>query len=182
MAKKLRRIALVLNLQWPYKRHAGIFAGTQQYAEEHGWRSIVDEFAHDTLSAARGATRPYDGLIARASLALVRQAKRCGVPLVNVWASSPAHGRLAAVYPDFRLVGEMCAEHLLARGFRNFGAIAPSKSQAQETVVGEFDRLVREAGFVCDKVKIPQNPWRDVANWRQTERAIERCLDAWQPP
>jgi len=32
MARKPRRVAVMLDLQWLYKRHAAIFVGTQQYA------------------------------------------------------------------------------------------------------------------------------------------------------
>ena len=32
MARKLRLVALMLDLRWLYKRHAAIFVGTQQYA------------------------------------------------------------------------------------------------------------------------------------------------------
>ena len=32
MAIKPRRVAVMLDLQWLYKRHAAIFVGTQQYA------------------------------------------------------------------------------------------------------------------------------------------------------
>ena len=46
---KTRRVAVMLDLEWPYKRHAGIFAGTQQYAQEKGWESTVDEYADDRL-------------------------------------------------------------------------------------------------------------------------------------
>ncbi len=35
----------MLELDWPYKRHAGVFAGTQQYAQEQGWESVIDEYA-----------------------------------------------------------------------------------------------------------------------------------------
>ena len=48
------RIGIMLDLAWPYKRHASVFAGSQQYAEEQGWESIIDEFTHDTLPAKRG--------------------------------------------------------------------------------------------------------------------------------
>ncbi len=48
MSKPIR-IALMLDLEWPYKRHVGIFTGTQRYAQEHGWESTVDEYADDTL-------------------------------------------------------------------------------------------------------------------------------------
>ena len=57
MSEKPKRVAIMLDLQWPYKRHASTFAGTQQFAKEHGWHSIIDEFAHDTLPKRRG--KPY---------------------------------------------------------------------------------------------------------------------------
>lgn len=74
----------MLDLEWPYKRHASIFGGTQRYAEEQGWRSIIDEFAHDTLPARRTKTIPYDRIIARANVQLAERASRLGVPVVNV--------------------------------------------------------------------------------------------------
>ena len=49
---KPRRVAIQLELEWPYKRHAALFAGTQQYACQHGWESIIDDFVAD-------ADRPF---------------------------------------------------------------------------------------------------------------------------
>ena len=40
------RVAVMLDLEWPYKRHAGIFAGTQQYAQQQGWE--FEKIAGDT--------------------------------------------------------------------------------------------------------------------------------------
>ncbi len=59
-----RRVAFMLDLRWPYKRHTGIFAGAQRYAEEHGWESIIDEYAGDTIPVRPAKTVPYDGVIA----------------------------------------------------------------------------------------------------------------------
>ena len=66
MPRPARRVALMLDLQWPYKRHAEVFAGVQRYAVEQGWVSILDEFAHDTLRTGRGAA-PYDGIVVTAA-------------------------------------------------------------------------------------------------------------------
>lgn len=79
----------MLELQWPYKRHSEIFAGVQRYAEEQGWETIIDEFAHDTLGRQRGPADRYDGIIARVNRPLARRALQRGVPVVNVWPSSP---------------------------------------------------------------------------------------------
>jgi len=48
------RVALVRDLRCPYNRHAEVSAGVQRYAEERGWVTIVDAFAHDTLHRRRG--------------------------------------------------------------------------------------------------------------------------------
>ena len=77
-----RRVALMLDLAWPYKRHVGTFAGTQRYAQEHGWESTIDEFAYDTLPARRTKTVRYDGVIARATTQLVKRSARNSVPVV----------------------------------------------------------------------------------------------------
>lgn len=182
MRRRPWRVALMLDLQWPYKRHAGIFAGTQRYAEEHGWISILDEYVHDTLPARRGAALPYDGVIARANLALVARAARLGVPVVNVWQSSPARHRVPGVFPDSTAVGNLVAEHLLARGFRNFATLSAHNNVDHELEVREFVRVVREAGFPCLSQRIPQNPWRSFAHWGKAQQAITRWMNAWQAP
>ena len=96
MAQIARRVAIMLDLQWPFKRHSEIFSGIQRYAEEHGWISILDEFVHDTLQRKRSEANRYDGIVARVNHPLARRASKLGVPLVNVWPSSPARHRMSA--------------------------------------------------------------------------------------
>ncbi|HVL14321.1 MAG TPA: substrate-binding domain-containing protein [Gemmata sp.] len=171
----------MLDLQWPYKRHSEIFAGVQRCAAERGWVSIIDEFAHDTLRGKAG-TEPYDGVVARANHMLARRAARLGVPVVNVWPSSPARHLLPGVFPDSAEVGRLVAEHLLARGFRSFATLTSAKNADNELEVKEFTRLVREAGFACASAFVPQDPYRDLAHWRNTVRLIDRAMAAWRPP
>lgn len=182
MSRKPRRVALMLDLQWPYKRHSEIFAGIQRYAEERGWVSIIDEFAHDTLGRKRGAAERYDGVVARANHALARRAVQLGVPVVNVWPSSPARHLLPGVFPDSTEVGRLVAEHLLARGFRTFATLTSPKNADNELEVREFTRLVRAAGFGCASALVPQDPYRDLAHWKNAARLVERAMAAWEPP
>jgi LacI family transcriptional regulator len=182
MAPAPRRVAIMLDLSWPYKRHADIFAGTQLYAQEHGWQSIIDEYASDTLSNSSVGKAPYDGVIARANQLLFKESRRLQVPIVNVWASSPVYAQLPSVHPDFALMGEQCAEHLLSRGFRNFAAIAPPKSHAQELVVEAFTKVVTATGFHCSADRILQNPHKSLSSWRSTDLAIHSYVDKWSIP
>ena len=182
MVQRLPRVGVMLDLQWPYKRHSEIFAGVERYAEERGWVSIIDEFVHDTLRRKGSASERYDGIVARANHSLARRAAKLGVPVVNVWPSSPARHLLPGVFPDSIETGRLVAEHLLARGFRSFATLTSPKNVDNELEVQEFTRLVRGAGFGCASAYIPQDPHRDLAHWRKTVQLIDRAMNRWTPP
>jgi len=179
---KTRRVAVMLDLRWALKRHNEVFAGTQRFAQEHGWTSTVDEFARDTLSAPSTKSVPYDGIIARASKQLAERAAKHNVPLVNVWLSSPARDMLPGVFVDFASAGRIRAEHLLARGFRNFAALVSRSNLAHHQEGREFHRLARETGSSCAMARIPLDPHRNLAAWRKTVQIIADWMDGWQLP
>src|SRR5262249_53880691 len=85
-----KRVAIMLDLEWPYRRHFDVLVGTQNYAQAHGhWDCVLDEFAAVTLAETRN-NPAYDGVIARATPELARNAARAKVPVVNVWYNSLA--------------------------------------------------------------------------------------------
>lgn len=127
----------MLELRWPYKRHAETFAGTQRYALEQGWESILDEFVSKTLSAQPAGATPYDGIIARADRKLTTQAIRLAVPgLISLVSKE-----LSGIFPDSAAAGRMRAEHLLSRGLRRFAPlgvkIEAPRSRSRCTVAHE---------------------------------------------
>lgn len=177
-----RRVAVMLELDWPYKRHAGIFAGTQQYAQERGWESLIDEYAADTLREHPEQPVPYDGVIARATQKLARLAARRGVPVVNVWLSSPAWRSLPGVFPDFAATGRLRAEHLLSRGLRRFAALTHEEDRSQQFELKAFTAAVAEAGHTCLNAKTPLFATLSLKHWRRTERTVIAWMKDWQVP
>jgi len=172
----------MLGLEWPYKRHAGIFAGTQQYAQEQGWHSIVDEFADDTIPARPEKSIPYDGVIARATRKLAQRAARSMVPVVNVWFSSPVWKSLPGVFADVSVMGRLRAEHLLTRGFRRFAALMLDDDRVQQFEVDAFVDTLAEAGYPCVTANVPLDAYATLKNWRHTEQTIAAWMDEWQLP
>ena len=172
----------MLDLDWPYKRHTVLFAGTQQYAQEQGWESIIDEFAYDTLPQRRTNSMPYDGIIARAPKRLAERANRLDVPVVNVWYSSPARDLLPGVFADFTAAGRIRAEHLLARGFRKFASLVSWTGRGEQLENKEFQRVVNEAGYPCVGAHIPLRVSSSLARWKKTEETISGWMDRWEPP
>jgi LacI family transcriptional regulator len=177
-----RRVALMLDLEWPYKRHAGVFAGTQQYAQEQGWESTVDEYAYNTLPERESSSVRYDGIIARATKPLAERAARIRVPVVNTWASSPVRDILPGVFPDSEAAGRLRAEHLLSRGLRHFGALGGRGDLSHSLETREFRRVLHEAGYDCTMAHISLSFAKTLATWQKTEQSLVGWMDQWQLP
>lgn len=178
----VRRVAFMLDLDWPYKRHTGVFAGAQRFAEEAGWETLVDEYADDTLGRRSGGAGPYDGVIARATRKLAVRAGRLGVPVVNVWLSSPAGKVLPGVYPDFAEIGRSCAEHLLDRGLRRFALLTVHPDLGQEIAGRAFVETTRNAGFPCLAARTSLHAVDSVGEWRRKQRGILEWMQGWTVP
>jgi len=172
----------MLDLEWPYKRHADIFAGSQKYALEQDWESIIDEYADDTLPALPTQDAPYDGIIARATKKLAVRAEHLIVPVVNVWFSSPVAKQLPGVFPDFEKMGRLRAEHLLSRGFRRFATLTSDDSRGQDLEKQAFQEAVTAAGHECISVKVPLSTSETINEWRKTEKTISDWMDTWERP
>ena len=179
--EKTRRVAFMLDLEWPYKRHTGIFAGAQRYAQEQGWESIIDEYVAESLPTRRTKSIPYDGVIGRVSKKLVERAGRIRLPVVNVWLSSPVWQEVPGVFPDCAANGRLRAEHLMARGLRRFAALGRNE-RGFKIEVAAFQAAVKEAGFPCDTVTLPINPIQTYAAWQKYRQRIESLISNCRPP
>ena len=176
-----RRVAISLELEWAYKRHLQLYAGCQRYADEMGWQSSVNPAIERTLG--RNGKRPaYDGVLARVSPALAAAAKKAGVPLVNVWLNSPVRN-LPGVYPDFELSGVMAAEHLIGRGFRQFGYLGFLNEIDSTRQLAGFRRVTEEADFPCSARHLVANRLEGSApGWEDFVSDLEAWIKTWEPP
>lgn len=176
------RVAISLELEWAYKRHLQLYAGFQSYADEAGWLSSVNPAIERTLSLAPSARPIYDGILARATTRLAAAARRTGVPLVNVWLNSPASD-LPGVYPDYEMSGVMAAEHLIGRGFRQFGYLGYLREIDSIRQLAGFRKVTDAAGhpcsdryFVANRLEGPATGWEDFVS------EMEAWIDTWEPP
>ncbi|HEY3318996.1 MAG TPA: substrate-binding domain-containing protein [Planctomycetota bacterium] len=177
-----QRVAIMLDLEWPFRRHVDVFVGTQWFARERAtWDCVLDEFASETLQLCRPGRAPYDGIIARATPELERQARRHGIPVVNVWYNSPARG-LPGVFADFRAYGQMAAEHLLARGFRRFACLSGRGDSAQSLEVQAFHEAIQRAGFRCNCRVVARQTTRNRTSSQRFHSALDEWIASWSAP
>ena len=179
---KPKKVAVMLDLEWPYKRHVGILSGAHRYSVEQGWRLIVDEYADELLRARTANPIPYDGIIARVKRTLGSKIAFLKVPVVNVMASSPMWNLLPGVFPDYVTSGRLRAEHLLSRGLRQFCALTARGDRADILEMQGFTSTLKDAGFSCHSITISQNPTSTLKDWRKTQKTISEWMEAWKLP
>lgn len=178
---KPRRVAISLELEWAYKRHLEVYAGCLRYADEMGWQCTINPAIDRVLEHADGPC-PYDGVLARATAPLAAAARRTGVPLVNVWLNSPVRD-LPSVYPDYEASGKMAAEHLLSRGFRQFGYLGYLGDIDSQLQLSGFRAVIRTAGFRCTVHRFSRNRLEGRApGWEGFVAGLEAWVDTWEPP
>ncbi|MDG2122812.1 MAG: DNA-binding transcriptional regulator [Verrucomicrobiales bacterium] len=174
---KPKRVAISLEMDWGFKRHLEVYAGCQRYADEAGWDCSIQPAADRVLQRI-----PFDGILARATPVLADAAKREGVPLVNVWLNSPEKN-LPGVFPDFKKSGAMAAEHLLARGFRQFGYLSYLRDIDSHLQLQGYRTSVKQAGFSCNTHRFARTSVEGAATgWEKFVAGIEAWIDTWNPP
>lgn len=140
-----KRIAL---LGLPVLRPSGVFnAAIMRYAEEHGHWHFV--FSSEASVAGFRYLREIDcdGAIARISTPELRKAAlRAGCPIVNLSGWMEDAG-VPSVRSDQGALGRVCAEHLLARGFRRFGVVRLWGGWLAKARADGFSKVIEAAGY-----------------------------------
>ena len=174
-----RRVAISIDLDWGFKRHLEVHAGCQRYADEAGWVCSINPAVDRLL---RPTAPAYDGVIARATQALADAARKARVPVVNVWLNSPARD-VPSVLADFTAAGAMAAEHLLARGFRQFGYLGYQRDRDSPLQMKGFLGAIRREGFSCTEHRILRGSVAGKApGWKAFIAGLEAWIAGWKRP
>jgi len=175
-----RRVAMMIDLGWHVVRHHHVFAGIHRYAREKGnWDYSITPHA-DLLKGRRHGQR-FDGIVARVTEGLAKQARKAGVPVVNVWLSSPVAG-LPSVVHDAEAGGRLAAQHLLARGFRRFGYLGAKRDRGAQLQLAGFRDELAESGHSCSECWVSGQFAATNKSWGQFQTALHQWMEQWTPP
>ncbi len=178
---KRRRVAVMIDLDWPFKRHMDVFAGCQEYAAEAGWDCTVNPYADRAMKSRRGR-KPYDGVLGRVTRPLADKARRTRVPVVNVWVNSPAKN-VPSVLPDAEAAGVMAARHLLGRGFRQFGYLGYARDAYSRLELAGFRSAIEGEGLSCSVHRFGRSILAaGAAGWDQFIDGLAGWIDTWPTP
>ena len=150
-----------------------ILRGIAQYIREHGPWSVyheprgLEEDVPRWLARWRG-----DGIIARVQTRQIADAVLAtGLPVVDVLGLVPEAG-LPLVHVDDRAIAELAAEHLLERGFQEFGFVGITGAPWAEGRRRAFQEAIQRAGFRCHNCSLPP----DTRRYESWEKQIERLI------
>lgn len=176
------RVAASLDLLCTCKPHYGIYSGIYRYAQQHNWHLFIDENPLQDLDRDPRRAPAYDGVIARATSLLFRQAQASHVPLVNVWHGSPVRDCVVGVFPNFAAAGQIRAEHLLELGLQNFAVLGGQDDEGHAMEMEAFQGLLRELGHDCLPFSLPGNARAGTTVSRSTQQTLDAWLETWKLP
>ena len=168
----IRRVALILESQVAPRRR--MLSGVARYVHEHEPWAIylkpagVEKSLPSWLREWQG-----DGIIAAVFDPETEVVTDFGIPVVDV-VGVLRRSNVPLVHTNDQSVGRVGAEHLLERGFRNFGFIEyPEQFWSVERRKG-YERVVASHGFACDVYRLP---WPRPGSggpggWEQQQRGL----------
>lgn len=180
---KHRTIAVVIDLEWTYQHHHGIYQGIQEFARQNKhWNCFLSPWLDGTdLSEKRLAGRPIDGIVARATSQMAADAKRRKIPIVNVQMGAPVPN-VSVVQPDRFAVGQIAAEHLVARGFRRFAYLGFRACMCTKTQLQGFRQTLANYDLKSSAMITGHNFSSDPDKWKQFVDSMGRVIRSWDAP
>ncbi len=177
---KTRRVAVVIDLEWPYRYHQDVFVGVQRYAQQaEAWDCQIDPRPAETLAGCKKGKATYDGVVGRITPAVAEQAKRLHIPAVNVWLGSPVVTDVPSIVQDMRSAGAMAAEHLLARGLRSFGYLGYRRERGSAIQWQGFNSILSDGGYHASREMAPLN---SSTVWAKFQATLDGWIATWTPP
>ena len=163
---KRPKVALIVETtQSPGRK---ILRGIARYAKEYGPWAIYNE-----PQGLDAAVPPWlkrwrgDGIIARIqSKQLARTILATGLPAVDVLGKTP-DTKIPLLSVDNCAVARFAVEHLLDRGFRQFGCIGTRGSSLSQQRRDAFVALLADAGYNCNTYHLPEQN-HTYADWEET--------------
>jgi LacI family transcriptional regulator len=172
-----RQVLLLVETSRAYGR--GLVQGVAHYNREHGAWSIYFK-PHGLGDPPPPWLRDWkgDGILVRiGDRQMARAVRRTGVPSVDL-RGIVAGTDLPFIGVDHREVARLAVEHLLERGFRNFGfcGLPHGVHTHMDSLCGHFREFIEQAGYVCDVFKARHGPMPGEA-WEHQQSRPGQWID-----
>mgnify|MGYP000861570406 CR=1 FL=1 len=173
-ASSCRRPHVALLIETSLAAGRGMLRGIAQYVRQYGpWSIYYEPRGLEETPPAWLRSWHGHGIIARLSnQRIVAAVTKTGLPVVDTLGILPQPG-IPVVHPDDRSIGQLAADHLLARGFRHFAYCGVRAAWARRPAEA-FVQAVAQAGHTCRVYDLPLR-----THSRRSWEADQERLAAW---
>lgn len=173
------RVALLIETSKAFGR--GLLAGVGRFARLHGqWSTFVDERGLSDPIPGWVESGDFDGIIVRASQReTLERVIGFGIPTICLGEENPAAA--ISVMNDDVACAELAAQHLLERGFRNFGFLGHRGFVWSDVRRDHFRRTLSLAGRKCDVLEASVETTRE-APWYQRRESLAEWVAGLPKP
>lgn len=170
----MRRVALLIETSRSYGR--ALLRGVKQYSDEHGpWSLFVELRDLESRPPVWLANWDGDGILTRTgSDAIAKAVHASRVPAVEL-RSPRRGGDFPFVGVDNVAVSEMVADHLIERGFQNFGVYSLESETFFVQRRDAFIASLKRRGFACDEHRqagVVERP----SQWERQQKELMKWL------
>lgn len=162
------RVALLIETSKAFGR--GLLAGVGRFARLHGqWSTFVDERGLSDPIPEWVESGDFDGIIARASRCeTLEHVLGFGIPTICLGEENPISA--ISVMNDDEACAELAAQHLLERGFSNFGFLGHRGFVWSDVRRDHFQRALALAGRDCNVLEASIETTREAPWYQRRER------------
>jgi LacI family transcriptional regulator len=171
---RIPRVALIVEMSGIYGRQ--ILQGVARYVRSHRpWSIFLEQRELRAPPPPWLLRRQWDGLICRSTdRTLARRLLKRKIPTVDL---NDLYGGLGLprIWSDMRAIGQLGAEHLLERNFRQFAFCGFEDETWSALRRDGFRDAIRDAGYGCD---VYESPWhgRHVPEWDKDQERMARWI------
>lgn len=125
------KVAIAIEMHYPYPWHLEMSQGIMQYGEEHGWTCVIDPYL---LSLSDTKATDFDGVIGRINQEIGQALEGHELPAVNVMGSNFVTylDHIPSLKMDVVEGMRMMVDHLITSGYRCFGYIGIERLSGHE--------------------------------------------------
>jgi len=164
----LYRVALLIETSKAFGR--GLLAGVGRFARLHGqWSTFVDERGLSDPIPDWVESGDFDGIIVRASKRqTLEHVIGFGIPTICLGEENPASA--ISVMNDDEACADLAAQHLVERGFSNFGFLGHRGFVWSDVRRDHFQRSLALAGRDCNVLEASIETTRQAPWYHRRER------------
>jgi LacI family transcriptional regulator len=174
------RVALIVEMSGIYGRQ--ILQGISRYVRSHKpWSIFLEQRELRAPPPPWLLRHKWDGIICRSTdRTLARKLLKRNIPAVDL---NDLYGGLGLprIWSDMRAIGQLGAEHLLERNFRQFAFCGFEGETWSGLRRDGFCDAVRSAGYSCD---VYESPWhgRNAPEWDKDQERMARWIRTLPKP